>query len=173
MADKATILDTWQVQALLDRYYDGQTTPAEERRLRDFFAHAAVPAELQDERRFFLALDGAAESTAPPVDVERLMAQALSAQPDAKMESTVAAPRRFTVRRALWIAAIAACLALVFVLPSRIGNGSSTVVTTEGGLTLRDTYSDPNQAAVEAERALARFSESLDKGLAQLDKVDL
>lgn len=45
-----------QIKSLLSRFYEGQTTPDEERLLADFFRHEDVPAELQEDKQLFLML---------------------------------------------------------------------------------------------------------------------
>ena len=44
------------IEALLERYYDAQTTEAEERMLKDFFLHEEVPIHLMAEKEMFLQL---------------------------------------------------------------------------------------------------------------------
>ena len=45
-----------QVKSLLSRFYEGQTTPDEERLLSDFFLHEDIPEELQEDKQLFLML---------------------------------------------------------------------------------------------------------------------
>ena len=45
-----------QVKSLLSRFYEGQTTPDEERLLADFFRREDVPEELQEDKQLFLTL---------------------------------------------------------------------------------------------------------------------
>ncbi len=45
-----------QIQSLLSRFYEGQTTPDEERLLADFFHREDVPEELQEDKQLFLML---------------------------------------------------------------------------------------------------------------------
>ncbi len=44
------------IQTLLDRYWEGETTLEEERRLKDFFAAEPVPEQFTQEAQFFRAL---------------------------------------------------------------------------------------------------------------------
>ena len=48
--------DYSHIEALLERYYDAQTSEAEEQRLKDFFLHEEVPVHLQAEKEMFLQL---------------------------------------------------------------------------------------------------------------------
>ncbi len=45
-----------QIKPLLSRFYEGQTTPDEERLLADFFRREDVPEELQEDKQLFLML---------------------------------------------------------------------------------------------------------------------
>ena len=45
-----------QIKSLLARFYEGQTTPEEERLLADFFRREDVPEELQEDKQLFLML---------------------------------------------------------------------------------------------------------------------
>ena len=45
-----------QIKPLLSRFYEGQTTPDEERLLADFFRREDVPEELQEDKQLFLTL---------------------------------------------------------------------------------------------------------------------
>lgn len=52
-----------EIRKLLDRYYDGQTTEAEEEELKRFFDGNGVPAEMAEEQAFFKRL----QTPVPPV----------------------------------------------------------------------------------------------------------
>ena len=45
-----------QIKSSLARFYEGQTTPEEERLLADFFRREEVPEDLQQDKQFFLLL---------------------------------------------------------------------------------------------------------------------
>ena len=45
-----------QIKSLLARFYEGQTTPEEERLLADFFRREDVPEDLQEDKQLFLLL---------------------------------------------------------------------------------------------------------------------
>ena len=52
-----------EIRKLLDRYYDGQTTEAEEEELKRFFDGNGVPAEMAEEQALFKRL----QTPVPPV----------------------------------------------------------------------------------------------------------
>jgi len=55
-----------QIRELLDRYWEGETTVEEERRLREFFAREPVPESLRQEARLFRALQTEQTVKMPP-----------------------------------------------------------------------------------------------------------
>ncbi len=54
-----------QIKSLLSRFYEGQTTPEEERQLADFFRREDVPEDLQQDRQLFLMLAQVSEQEMP------------------------------------------------------------------------------------------------------------
>lgn len=44
------------IEELLERYYDGKTSVAEEKTLKDFFTKEEIPAHFSAEREMFLQL---------------------------------------------------------------------------------------------------------------------
>lgn len=119
MEDKATR------RALIEKYLNAETTPEEERRLREWFAgHEAD----EDERDFALlvGLDAPCASCLPELDLT-----------DAEFDRIVADGRQHQPRLRRWligIAAAAAVVALVWLaVPGRnAGNPISPVVIAEG-----------------------------------------
>lgn len=92
-----------EMKALLRRYYDGDTTPAEESELTAFFTSGVeLPADLEPDRRLFKALAEAADAEVPA---------GLKASIDEMLRQKVKRLRRNT----LWISLVssAAVVALV------------------------------------------------------------
>ena len=54
-----------QIKSLLARFYEGQTTPEEERLLADFFRREDVPEDLQQDKQLFLLLAQTSEQEMP------------------------------------------------------------------------------------------------------------
>lgn len=57
-----------QIKSLLARFYEGQTTPEEERLLADFFRREDVPEDLQQDKQLFLMLAQISDQEMP-VDI--------------------------------------------------------------------------------------------------------
>lgn len=131
------------IEALLERYYDAQTSEAEEQRLKDFFLHEEVPAHLQAEKEMFLQL----QVSAVPEGIEERLSQSIDRW--GKKQRTL---------RLQWIGGIAASLLLLF------GAGWYLQDTPR-----KDTCATPEEAYIEAQRALVMFSTALNKGMKQMD----
>lgn len=54
-----------QIKSLLARFYEGQTTPEEERLLADFFRREDVPEDLQEDKQLFLLLAQTSDQEMP------------------------------------------------------------------------------------------------------------
>lgn len=63
-----------QVKSLLSRFYEGQTTPDEERLLADFFRREDVPEELQEDKQLFLMLAQISDQEMPADIAEEITA---------------------------------------------------------------------------------------------------
>lgn len=63
-----------QIKSLLARFYEGQTTPEEERLLADFFRCEDVPEELLDDKQLFLILAQISDQEMPADIAEEITA---------------------------------------------------------------------------------------------------
>ena len=142
------------IEKLLDRYYDGSTSEAEEAELRRFFESGDVPRGMLADKRMFMAMQASKEPEMPAGMDERL-----SAMIDGKA-------RRSRVVRMRMIGAAAAVLCLLFGTAVFYHDDSPRYAVTE-----KDTCSTPEEAAEQTERALLAFSKALNKGRAGLEKV--
>ena len=135
--------DYSHIEALLERYYDAQTSEAEEQRLKDFFLHEEVPAHLQAEKEMFLQL----QATDVPEGLEERLSQSIDRW--GKKHHTL---------RLQWIGSIAASLLLLF--------GAGWYLQEPPR---KDTCATPEEAYMEAQKALVLFSTALNKGMKQMD----
>ncbi len=135
--------DYSHIEALLERYYDAQTSEAEEQRLKDFFLHEEVPAHLQAEKEMFLQL----QATDVPEGLEERLSQSIDRW-----------GKKHRTLRLQWIGSIAASLLLLF------GAGWYLQEPTR-----KDTCATPEEAYMEAQKALVLFSTALNKGMKQMD----
>ncbi len=137
--------DYSHIEALLERYYDAQTSEAEEQRLKDFFLHEEVPVHLQAEKEMFLQL----QTTDVPEGLEERLSQSIDRW-----------GKKHRTLRLQWIGSIAASLLLLF--------GAGWYLQEPPR---KDTCATPEEAYAEAQRALVMFSTALNKGMKQMDAL--
>ncbi len=137
--------DYSHIEALLERYYDAQTSEAEEKQLKDFFLHEEVPPHLQAEKEMFLQL----QATDVPEGLEERLSQSIDRW--SKKHHTL---------RLQWIGSIAASLLLLF--------GAGWYLQEPPR---KDTCATPEEAYMEAQKALVLFSTALNKGMKQMDAL--
>ena len=135
--------DYSHIEALLERYYDAQTSEAEEQRLKDFFLHEEVPPHLQAEKEMFLQL----QATDVPEGLEERLSQSIDRW-----------SKKHRTLRLQWIGSIAASLLLLF--------GAGWYLQEPPR---KDTCATPEEAYMEAQKALVLFSTALNKGMKQMD----
>lgn len=126
------------IREILNRWYDGNTTPAEQQRLADFFAtDRDLPADLEKERKMFRAMTEAGEEYAemPHVVSERI---------NAALEAEMAGERRPQRkgfgwrRRAMTACAAAACMAMILTIPFLKSNDKA-MVGDKAGMAVSET----------------------------------
>ena len=137
--------DYSHIEALLERYYDAQTSETEEQRLKDFFLHEEVPAHLQAEKEMFLQL----QATDVPEGLEERLSQSIDRW-----------GKKHRTLRLQWIGSIAASLLLLF--------GAGWYLQEPPR---KDTCATPEEAYAEAQKALVMFSTALNKGMKQMDAL--
>lgn len=126
------------IREILNRWYDGNTTPAEQQRLADFFAtDRELPADLEMEREMFRAMTEAGEDYAEmPHDVSERINAAIEAE-----MAEERGPRRKGFgwrRRAMTACAAAACMAVVLTIPF-LKSDDKAMVGDKPGMALSET----------------------------------
>lgn len=122
-----------RLDELIEKYFDGQTTCAEERLIRQAFAQGSVPNHLEVYRPLFAGLDRLAESHAHAEEVK---------------------PTRRRISLRYWAGGIAAGLALSLVLAKFLpGDTAESYVIING-----KRYTDPALVQAKAREALNNVS---------------
>ena len=126
------------IREILNRWYDGNTTPAEQQRLADFFAtDRELPADLEMEREMFRAMTEAGEDYAEmPHDVSERINAAIEAE-----MAEERGPQRKGFgwrRRAMTTCAAAACMAVVLTIPF-LKSDDKAMVGDKPGMALSET----------------------------------
>lgn len=150
-----------EIRQKLDRYYNAETSPEEEEALRHYFLQDDVPVEWESDRLFFSA-------TAAPVPHEPLgLEQRLSHSIDTWNAIERQSQRQARTMSLRWITGIAASLLAFVTLGTYLNHRESTAQpdTAAQG----ETYTDPHDAAGEAERALTKFSLAVNKGIKMMN----
>ena len=148
-----------QIKQLLQRFYEGESTLAEEQELLDYFSQEPVPGELLPDKELFEALQS---TSGKPVDVPGSLNEKILSAIDEADEKEV------RVRRVSWLslsglaAGLLVLLGIYFMFlreePSR-------------NLIAEDTYEDPMTAYREAKKALSFVSYKFSQGTGELQPL--
>lgn len=149
---------TDRINELLERYYNAQTTEAEEKELKRFFTEEEVPAHLLPEKEMFLQLQATAGDATIPEGLEERLSQAIDTWATHE-QRTLKIQRGTRIRHLQWIGSIAASILIVI---------SFGWYLYEPTLVRKDTCATPEEAYMEAQKALAHFSIALNKGIEQM-----
>ena len=142
-------MDIKEIDRLIERYFNGESTEAEEKMLGDFFAGGDVPARLTAEREMFLAMQG----LTPPAGFD--------GRREANIDNRSARSRGERLRsrlRALVVplSGIAACGAIVLAGIFSMNRVKTTVTQPE---------MTPEEVSAHAEMALSLLAGTFKKGL--------
>lgn len=137
-----------KIEALLERYYNAQTSEAEEQQLKDFFLTEEVPPHLQNEKKFFLQLQANQLK-------ERLENQINQWEVEERIK-----PKFDLKKPLLWMGSIAASILIIFY----IGINQSPQPR-------QDTCNTPEEAYIHTEKTLMMFAQALNKGISQMENI--
>jgi|GEM_PF-44626 len=146
-------------KALLNDFYEGKTTLEQEKALRNFFESKEIPASLLNEQQLFLSCFKTDDLEIPPALIGKINTLI---NEKAGIQSTI--PSGKVIRTQwIWIGTIAASFLLLF---AAIGireyrTNLSSIYT--------DTFTNPQDAAWEAQRALQLVSKNLSTGYSQVN----
>ena len=150
------IMKEQRIAALLEKYWQAETTVEEERELAAYFRGPAVPVEWETYREVFGFFAAEAE-VVPGEDLGQRILRAVR-------------PRRLGM--AWWAAAAVIVLVVGLVNLSQPEKGP----VVEGGAgkeqqvyVVKDTYDDPQQALAAVQKALLTVSKNLNKGIRPLN----
>lgn len=171
-------MKTNEIKQLLEAFYNGETSVEQEKQLFRYFESVDIAEDLQKEKELFLALYKGENIKTPPYLELKLnnIINDLANKDNKTPDEPINAGRHKWSAKIVIISAIAcaACLLLVFLVTTNIGNGDMTVSNNnivqenEKEGQLKDTFSNPEDAYNAAEDALMKVSTNLNKGLGQL-----
>ena len=134
-----------ETKELIEKFYDGSTTIAEENELRRKLCNEPLPADIEREKELLLAMLPAPEA-APTYLAERL-SQLIDTAYEQEQKSKRARLHRYT-----WCSSVAAAAVLLLCL---------FVPTTQQP---RDTFNTPEEAAVHINEAFAHLANVIGRG---------
>ncbi len=143
-----------KIRALLEKYWQAETSVEEERVLAEFFRQPEIPDDLERVRGLFEWREEEAELR-PGADFDSRMLRRITELEVPDWRARTGVVRGFYIRFAA-AAAIILCLGIGLLIPM-ISPGP-------GGKEQKDTYTDPNQALAAVRRALVVASVRLNEG---------
>lgn len=152
-------MKTDDIKSLLAKFYSGETTEEEEKRLKDIMTGHQLPRELHEEQAFFSSL--CHEDSVPQGMEERLSRQI--DRWNAVEKGSMRRTRRVSMK---WISGMAACFLVMFA-------GAMMYQTKENKEEFarqQAEYEKMREAYAETHNSLMKFSEYLNKGLEVMKK---
>lgn len=154
------IMTTTDIEKLLQKFYDGQTTLEEEYELKEYFNGDDVPDKWRAEQEYF-------RSTAPRFGETPDIPAGLEQRMGRKINSAIKKRSGMRLGIIRWAAAAAAAVALVVSVSLLSGQQNDV----QQYAAEQDTYTDPQEAYAETARELTKFSKTINKGLKTINKA--
>ena len=156
-----------QIKSLLARFYEGQTTPEEERLLADFFRREDVPEDLQEDKQLFLLLAQTSDQEMPQ-DIADEIATFVNnlGKSDIQPLTHVSQQRKGVIYRLKtppkMFYRVAATVAILLAIGGGVFFHQQTYTTDP----FRDTCKTPEEAAAELHKANAMITKASQQCLA-------
>ncbi len=155
-----------EIKILLDRFYDGKSSLKEERALAEFFSSEDVPSDMTDDKEIFLSLYSSVEKISVPADLKSTLSDLIDecAASGKKKNSGL----KMYIRNHIHFIrnySVAASVIILFCIGLNILNAKSSGP--------RETFTDPQEAYMEAEKILALVSGNLKKGMAGMELTEM
>ena len=143
---------------MLERFYQGETTLAEERWLMDYFSSATVPEELLPDQELIKTFNNTEDSISVPKNLNAKILDTLDREERKQLKS-----RRISLYSLSGLAA--GILALIAVYVFFLRTDEPVLLA---GNQVMDTYTDPMDAYEEAKNTLAYVSGKLNAGTSEI-----
>lgn len=151
-----------EVEKLLARFYEGETSVKEEQELRHYFETEDIPKSLQADKELFSVLTDNTEVKIP-INMGSKLSQAIDQWAEAENRAINIKHNRKIYWQ--WTSGIAASILLLFGIWTYVDKDDN------GKPVVADTYTNPEDAYKEAQKALALVSFNLNKGVKQLENA--
>ena len=161
-----------QIKSLLARFYEGQTTPEEERLLADFFRREDVPEDLQQDKQLFLMLAQISDQEMPTDIAEEITAfvnnlgQTEKKPILSEMKHHKGIIYRLKTPPKMWYR-VAATVAILFAIGGGVLFHQRTYTTDP----FRDTCSTPEEAAMQIQRANSMIAKATEQCITPATKA--
>ncbi|WP_346859857.1 hypothetical protein [uncultured Draconibacterium sp.] len=147
-------METKEVKYLLQRYFNGESTEAEERRLEEYFQAGNIAEEVAEYAEFFGGISELASVAGEETIEEDVMDFILENEHQEK-----------TKYRSMWKMVTGIAASIIIVL-------GSFLVYQEQQKPFDDTFKNPDEAYAYATQTLGFISGKYNKGLAELSNFD-
>ena len=159
-----------QIKPLLSRFYEGQTTPDEERLLADFFRREDVPEELQEDKQLFLMLAHISDQEMPTDIAEEITAFVNNlGQTEKKPVLSEVKQRKGIIYRLKtppkMFYRVAATVAILLAI------GGGVIAYQKQTDPFRDTCSTPEEAAIQIQRANSMIAKATEQCITPATKA--
>ncbi len=144
-----------ELKALLEKYYDGETSLKEESRIRTLLRHKSIGSEFDVERQIFGVFTEMKKESNPPVSLNSDIMDAIDAKKTMRPIRWISQPMR-------WATAAAACLFFAFFISQQFGSQEVKIV---------DTYKDEKKAYKATKRVLGFVSGKLNAEALKLKEL--
>ena len=149
-------MNTKEIEDLLEKYYEGQASPEEEKRLHEFFLTAIIPPHLAPHANLFRLFDESRKEVITDPAFEEKFLSIIGETPVISMYSKK--------RRLIYITSLAAGVLLLIGLFFTFKRDVFTKSP-------RNTITNPDLAYAETQKVLLMLSENLNTGIHQVEKL--
>lgn len=161
-----------QIKSLLARFYEGQTTPEEERLLADFFRREDVPEDLQQDKQLFLLLAQTSDQEMPTDIADEIAAYVNNLGQTEKKPVLLEVKQRKGVIYRLktppkMLYRVAATVAILLAIGGGVLHHQRTYATDP----FRDTCATPEEAAAQIQRANSMIAKATEQWMAPTSKA--
>lgn len=155
-------MKTDEVEKLLAKFYEGETSISEEQELHRYFATEQVPGHLLADKEVFSTLADHTEIKVP-LDLENKLSKSIDQWEETEKKTIKIKHNRRVYWQ--WMGSIAAGILLVFGIWTYVDKNENNASA------IADTYTNPKDAYREAQKALALVSLNLNKGIKQVEEA--
>ena len=149
------------IRVLLERFYSGETTLEEEKRLEQYFRETTVPEEMLPDKELFLSMESNPVDVEIPDDLNSKILQAID-----KVDKKEIKTRRISLFSLSGLAA--GLLVMISVYLFFLKDKPDGLLSNNN---MKDTYEDPMDAYEEVKKTLAYVSDKFNTGTDELKHV--